>query len=738
MDRRNYRTAAATSTDKKADGKKDQPHPYPSARKSVSKNQRSRKKKKGVECWNCGKIGHTRAECWSKRKSNNNQSNPNSRNGGGRNRQQNQNNGSNRNWESQHGSNHDTTRNDAQRNNRNNNDYDREPRGFIAIMQAKSSITLDTRTWLDCGATHVFVNDRSLFWDYKPTRNQTVRTCDRESEIHGYGTIHLPLGNGLTLPAKHTPSFNSNLVSLSVLSNHVNIQFETRKDFTGFTLKDPTSNEVLYKTSARDGLYPLPNSVPPLRAQNVLPSPGQTAKDWHDKLGHPGKERLLSCPDLCEGLPQLSPTEVSNIYCTPCIEAGSRRAPLQQSTSTASKPLELTHTDLTGPINPPSLQGSRYIQVLLDDNTRVCSVYFLDRKSQFFHSVRWYKARVENELSPNRIYRVRLDGAGENRSDDFIMYAMENGIILEYNPPYAHQSNGAAEKIIQDLWKTARTLLQASQLPLELWEEAISHANYLRNRLPNSRVEWIPFTLWFGQKPDFSNLLKFGQKGHAFIYRSETVPNKKLLPRAIPGHFIGMHSPRTLYRIYIPSMRKVIKCRERDFKVSREQLLSIAELIDLSSVQRSEAEGNINEEDEEHLDAALSHCMVAHSRSKDLEDFGKLLKNFEEARVMPGWAEAIDREYNALVERKTWILVDRKPGMRPLPFLWTFLAKHLSSEPPRILPKARCVVRGDMQRPYLDFDPDNVYAPVARLETIRLAIAKAAVQRPSTGNDGYQ
>lgn len=33
-----------------------------------------------------------------------------------------------------------------------------------------------------------------------------------------------------------------------------------------------------------------------------------------------------------------------------------------------------------------------------------------------------------------------------------------------------------------------------------------------------------------------------------------------------------------------------------------------------------------------------------------------------------------------------------------------------------------------MQRPYLDFDPDNLYAPVARLETVLLAIIKAAVQ----------
>lgn len=91
----------------------------------------------------------------------------------------------------------------------------------------------------------------------------------------------------------------------------------------------------------------------------------------------------------------------------------------------------------------------------------------------------------------------------------------------------------------------------------------------------------VPYTLWVGRKPEFKLLLRFSQEGHAFTYRAEAVANNTFLPRAILGNFLTMQSPRKLYRIFIPSMGKVRKCWEVDFKVSKEPLPSIQELMDL-------------------------------------------------------------------------------------------------------------------------------------------------------------
>lgn len=58
--------------------------------------------------------------------------------------------------------------------------------------------------------------------------------------------------------------------------------------------------------------------------------------------------------------------------------------------------------------------------------------------------------------------------------------------------------------------------------------------------------------------------------------------------------------------------------------------------------------------------------------------------------------------------------------MDPVPYKWTFRAKQLDEGGTKFLYKALCVLRGDIQEPFEDFDPENIYAPVAAHETIRM------------------
>lgn len=192
-----------------------------------------------------------------------------------------------------------------------------------------------------------------------------------------------------------------------------------------------------------------------------------------------------------------------------CIIEESTSSVHPESGSSSSR---ATHTDIAGPINPASTNRKTYMDVFLDDYSRMSMVYFLDRESEYFETLKGYQSLVENEQdfmaytnAPGlRLFRIRLDRAGEHTSLDVHSYAMENGIVLEYSPPYGSQSNGVAERLIQELWKMARTLLHSTGLPTSLWGEAISHTNWLRNRLPSSRIgNEIPYTRWYGRKPDF-------------------------------------------------------------------------------------------------------------------------------------------------------------------------------------------------------------------------------------------
>ncbi|KAF0925349.1 hypothetical protein E2562_016040 [Oryza meyeriana var. granulata] len=72
---------------------------------------------------------------------------------------------------------------------------------------------------------------------------------------------------------------------------------------------------------------------------------------------------------------------------------------------------------------------------------------------------------------------------------------------------------------------------------------------------------------------------------------------------------------------------------------------------------------------------------------------------------------------------QTWRLVPLPPGHRPIGLKWVYkVKKNAAGEV--IKHKARLVAKGYVQQPGVDFD--EVFAPVARIESVRLLLALAA------------
>ena len=106
-------------------------------------------------------------------------------------------------------------------------------------------------------------------------------------------------------------------------------------------------------------------------------------------------------------------------------------------------------------------------------------------------------------------------------------------------------------------------------------------------------------------------------------------------------------------------------------------------------------------------------------------------RSFKHACQYPGWRAAIDREYHALVNRGTWTYVKYHPDMRPVPYTWVFKSKPLDATGKNFMEKARCCLRGDQQLEYVDYDPSNIYAPVASHDAIRMLISCLLYTSPS-------
>ncbi|GJX80424.1 retrovirus-related pol polyprotein from transposon TNT 1-94 [Tanacetum coccineum] len=98
-------------------------------------------------------------------------------------------------------------------------------------------------------------------------------------------------------------------------------------------------------------------------------------------------------------------------------------------------------------------------------------------------------------------------------------------------------------------------------------------------------------------------------------------------------------------------------------------------------------------------------------------------ENVKEALTDPAWIESMQEELLQFKRLDVWVLVPPPDNIKPLALKWLFKNKH-DEENTVIRNKTRLVVRGYRQEEGIDFEES--FAPVARMEAIRIFLAYAA------------
>ena len=97
--------------------------------------------------------------------------------------------------------------------------------------------------------------------------------------------------------------------------------------------------------------------------------------------------------------------------------------------------------------------------------------------------------------------------------------------------------------------------------------------------------------------------------------------------------------------------------------------------------------------------------------------------SFDEAKADASWRAAMQEELQAIESNSTWRLTTLPPGHRAIGLKWVYKVKK-DAQGAVLKHKARLVAKGYVQRHGVDYD--EVFAPVARLESVRLLLAAAA------------
>ncbi|GKC02514.1 retrovirus-related pol polyprotein from transposon TNT 1-94, partial [Tanacetum coccineum] len=250
---------------------------------------------------------------------------------------------------------------------------------------------------------------------------------------------------------------------------------------------------------------------------------------WHRRLSHLnfGAINHLARHGLVRGLPKLK-FEKDHL-CSACALGKSSKKPHKpKSEDTNQEKLYLLHMDLCGPMRVASVNGKKYILVIVDDYSRFTWVKCLRSKDEAPAFIINFLKMIQVRLKET-VRRIRTDNGTEFVNQTLREYYEKVGISHETSVAHSPQQNGVVERRNRTLIEAARTMLIYAKAPLFLWAEAVATACYTQN--------------------------------HSMIRHR----HGKLQPKADISIFIGYAPTKKAFWIYNRRTRRIIETIHADF-----------------------------------------------------------------------------------------------------------------------------------------------------------------------------
>ncbi|GKF09895.1 retrovirus-related pol polyprotein from transposon TNT 1-94, partial [Tanacetum coccineum] len=154
-----------------------------------------------------------------------------------------------------------------------------------------------------------------------------------------------------------------------------------------------------------------------------------------------------------------------------------------------------------------SINGKKYILVIVDDYSRFTWVKFLASKDEAPDFIIKFLKMIQVRLNAT-VRNIRTDNGTEFVNQTLRSYYESVGISYETAVAHTPQQNGVVERRNHTLVEATQTMLIYTKASLFLWAET---ACYTQNRsIIRRRHGKTPYELLHDRKPDLSYLHVFG------------------------------------------------------------------------------------------------------------------------------------------------------------------------------------------------------------------------------------
>jgi transposase InsO family protein len=619
-------------------------------------------------------------------------------------------------------------------------------------VKSKDIEICDSEKWyVDSGASDHMTSRKEWFNNYELFETQLpVRIGDGKNIMAiGKGNINVQAKIGdkwvdsHLLNVLHVPKLKVNLFSCGACLDK-GIKMMT--DSNGCTFK--RDNRIVAVGVRENKLFSMTikTRVSQGTEQANIAVKNLTLQQWHEKLSH---QNIQYVRNYLKRM-QIPYMETKNeFFCEACVYGKQHREPFTLSSTTTTKPGQIIHSDVCGPMEEKSLGGKRYFVIFKDDYSKYTYVYFMNQKSEVKDKLELFLNTIKNQLDI-KVNTLRSDCGLEYKNTEIKAIFDKLGIKHETSVPYTPQQNGKAERSMRTIVEAARTMLYSKNLSKSLWAEAVNTVVYTLNRTGNSGQEGnTPYELWFNKTPNINHLKIFGSEVYVHIPKEK---RRKWDQKGRKGIFVGYSEETKGYRIYFDG-REVSLSRDVIF---REEILKPPEATEIAITNEKEEEEIISEhiiegkkddsDEEENPDEDKQISVDTEERKtmklRDRETIKKPIRyrdafystcndpvTYEEAMTLNNaddWREAMNDEISSLIKNETWKLVDLPLNKKPISNGWIYKTKYKANEEIDRF-KARLVIKGCAQVYGIDYQ--ETFSPVVKYDSIRVILAIAAAKK---------